>query len=958
MFAEWYERTGDHKIAAERAGVSERTGRRWKSRVHPRAAEPLVVRGAPAALATPVTRFIGRQSALQALKKLFADGARLVSVLGPAGIGKTRLAARFAEGAVAAYAGGVAFVDLSTARTLEEVCAHVLGALGVEPSPRATDEEHAAQAGHALAGLGDALLVLDNFEQATPHAAASIGRWLALAPRARLLVTSRERLRVQGELSWYLDPLEAPAEVLVDRKTALASEAVQLFVDRARLVRPGYDLPEEDVADVVHLVKRLDGTPLAIELAAARMGVLAPKQLVERLERRFELLVGTTRDTSARQTSMRAALDWSWDLLPPLERAVFAQVAVFRGPFSLEAAEAVVDLSEVGPGATVLDALESLKQRSLLFTVIEDGRAVFNLYDGIRDYAHEKLDALGMRHAASLRHAEHFAIRFEGRTPSAETGASPRDLEDLLAGARYALKASPPLARRAVLAAAPWLQGRPAALRQLLDQALAGDASERARKAETPKPEAVDATLARLYAARADFRRMRGENERAAADIDRALALARALRDRRVEGHAVALRGLLEHGKGHFDEAERNYAEALAVAREIGDARLEAHALGSWALTERLRRHVDHALDLAEKALALHREHGDVRQATSMLTVVATLQQFRGQPERARRAYEDALDLARRTGDRAREAVVLGNLGTLKQEAGDLEGARTDLERAAELLHKLGLRRVEGMAVGNLGSVFFEMGRVADARDCYEKAISLVAAAGDVVHEALFNAHLGGALATQDDLAEAERRVERAEELLLPMMGEEELARAAALHRGHVELAQARRAELGGEPEKAERLREAVRGRVDGARALRSPGDDVRFTLRMLARALDRPSDPDSAAGRGSVTVTADASHVRTPRGETFSLEKRRSVRLVLRRLVDGRRETPAKPLTVDELLAAGWPGERVLREAGASRVYVALGTLRKLGLRDVIVSRDGGYFIDPRVDVLVVSRL
>ena len=941
VFAEWFERTGDHKVAAERAGVSERTGRRWRSRLHPKAKEPMVVRGAPA----PVTKFIGRHSSLHALKKLFADGARLVSVLGPGGMGKTRIAARFAESSVATHEGGVYFADVSTGRTLEEVCVAVLGSLGVEPSSRATDEDHAIQAGHAIAGRGEMLLVLDNFEQATPHAAASVGRWVAMAPRAHLLVTSRERLRVHGELSWYLEPLEAPADPEVDRKTALASEAVQLFVDRAQLVRPGYALPDEDVRSVVHLVKRLDGTPLAIELAAARMGVLAPAQLLERLERRFELLVGTTRDTSARQTSMRAALDWSWDLLPTIERAVFAQIAVFRSAFTIEAAEAVVDLKLAEPGGTVLDALESLKQRSLLFTQVEESRTAFNLYDGIRDYAHEKLDAIGMRQAASLRHAEYFVMHFEGRAPSIEPGPV-RELEDLLAAARFCFKAALPVARRAVLAAGPWLQGRPVALRQLLEQALANAKGT------------VDIVVARLYVARADFLRMRGEVDRAEEDVDRALVLARALRDRSVEGQSVALRGLIDHGKGNFDAAEKRYAEALEIARAIGDKRLEAHTLGNFALTERLRRHVPEALELAEKALALHRAHGDLRLATSMLTVVGTLHHFRDQVERARRAYEEALAYAQRTGDAAREAVVLGNLGNLKQETGDLEGARADLERATEILHRLGLRRIEGMGLGNLGSVFFEMGRLADAKDSYERAIALFSSVGDVVHEALFSAHLGGALATMDDVAEAETRVTRAEELLLPMMGEDHLARAAALHRGHLELALARNAERGGDHQKAEKLREAVRARIEDARQHASPGDDVRFTLRMLARALERPSDPDSIAMRGSLTLTTDASHVRSPRGESFSLEKRRAVRLVLKRLVDARVEAPAKPLTVDDLLAAGWPGERVLRDAGASRVYVALGTLRKLGLRDVIISRDGGYYLDPRVEVLVVSRL
>ena len=948
VFADWLERTGDHKVAAEHAGVSERTGRRWKSSLLPRPEQPTSVRGAPPALAAPVTKFIGRQPALHALRKLFADGARLVSVLGPAGMGKTRLATRFAEANLASYAGGVYFGDVSTARTVEEVCATVLATLGIQGSPRGGDEELANQVGHALAGRGDVLFVLDNFEQAAGHAAATIGLWMAAAPRAHLLVTSRERLRVAGELSWYLEPLDLPPED-ADKRAALASEAVQLFVDRAQLVRPGYQLADDDAPAVAQLVRRLDGNPLAIELAAARMGVLAPRQLLERLERRFDVLVGTTRDTSARQTSMRAALDWSWDLLPPLERAALSQVGTFHGAFSLEAAEAVVDVSGAD-GGTTLDALESLKQRSLVFTHEDGGRIEFDLYDSVRDYAREKLDALGLRAAASKRHAAFFVRMFEERSET-QDAVAPRDLEDVVAAARHCLgnrgdAEMATLAMRAVIAAATWLHGRPQTLRALFDSA--------ATAADVVTP----ALFARLLVARGDFLRMRGEMDRAEADLERAATLAREAGERSVEGQAVGVLGMLAHAKGNLDDAEERHRVALDLARAIGDARLEARILGNLAMTERLRRHVPEALDFAEKAMALHREHGDLRQEASMLTVVATLYQSRDQLDRARRCYEQALALANRIGDRARLAVVKGNLGTLLQELGDLEGARTQLEEATVLFKELGLRRLEGVGHGNLGSIFFEMGRLADARDHYEKAVTLVSAAGDALHEALFSAHLSGALATMDDLQEAEARIGRAEQLLLPMLGEDMIAHAATLHRGHLELARARKAESAGDDAHAESLRAKVRDRMEEARKLGDASDDVRFTLRMLGRALDRPSAPDSSVSRGSLTVTSDASHVRAPRGETFSLEKRRAVRLVLKRLIDERLASPGNALTVDDLLAAGWPGERVLREAGASRVYVALGTLRKLGLRDVILSRDGGYHLDPLVQVLVVNRL
>jgi tetratricopeptide (TPR) repeat protein len=348
---------------------------------------------------------------------------------------------------------------------------------------------------------------------------------------------------------------------------------------------------------------------------------------------------------------MRAALDWSWDLLLALERKVLEQIAVFRTPFSIEAAEAIVSIDD---DARVLDALESLKQRSLVFTHDEGRRLTFDLYDSIREYAGEKLDASGTRPDASLRHAHYFVERFEKRGPEVST-TPPRELEDLLAAARFCLSNNHrDVGRRAALAASPWLQGRPSTLRQLQDLALS-------------QIDDSDAVIARLLLSRADFLRMRGETDGAEQNANRALAIAKSLGERSIEGQALALLGLELHGKGNFDGAEDHYKRALAIARAIGDKRLEAHTLGNWALTERMRRHVGEALELAEKALALHRKHNDMRHATSMLTVLGTLHHFRSQIDRSRRCYEEALEMARKTGDTAREAVVFGNLGNLNR---------------------------------------------------------------------------------------------------------------------------------------------------------------------------------------------------------------------------------------------------------------------------------------------------
>ena len=321
---------------------------------------------------SPATTFFGRVRELEALHGWFAGGDRLVTLLGPAGTGKTRLALRFAE---------------------------------LHPKARCcdlTDARDAAAVSDAVeamvATLGDeTLLVLDNCEHVA-HAVATV------VPRipagTRILVTSRERLRVPGERCFEVPPLGLPQR----GDDATASEALQLFLDRARLVRPDYALTAPDTEVLVEILERLDGLPLAIELAAARMRVLSPQALLRRLSLRFDLLRSDARDATTRQRTLRGALDWSWDLLEPVEQSALAQCSVFRSGFTLEAAEAVLDLSpHVGAPAT-LEVIESLCDKSLVRTLPRAGDVRFGLYECIREYAAERLgdeiDRVRERHGA------------------------------------------------------------------------------------------------------------------------------------------------------------------------------------------------------------------------------------------------------------------------------------------------------------------------------------------------------------------------------------------------------------------------------------------------------------------------------------------------------------------------------------------------------------------------------
>ncbi|HSW09006.1 AAA family ATPase, partial [Aquabacterium sp.] len=283
--------------------------------------------------------FIGRQSALQELAQRFEGGARLVSLLGTGGTGKTRLAQRYGWTWLGDYPGGVWFCDLSPASTLDGIVHAV--AQGLELPLGQVDPVQ--QIGQAIHGRGACLVVLDNFEQVARHAEATLGQWLDRAPEARFLVTSREVLGIVGEEAMSLPPL--PPE-----------DSVTLFLRRAVAASQGFKPGPEDSEAIGPLVALLDGLPLAIELCAARVRVMPPRQLLQRMGDRFKLLAGGSgrRD---RQATLRNTLDWSWDLLRQPERAALAQLSVFEGGFTIASAEAVVDLSAFDEAPWVVDVL-------------------------------------------------------------------------------------------------------------------------------------------------------------------------------------------------------------------------------------------------------------------------------------------------------------------------------------------------------------------------------------------------------------------------------------------------------------------------------------------------------------------------------------------------------------------------------------------------------------------------
>lgn len=659
--------------------------------------------------------FIGREADLQALARCLDDGARLVTVLGMGGTGKTRVATRFAWTWLGEYPGGAWFCDLSEARSPEGILQAMSAALDV-PLGKG---DGAAQIGHAIAARGPCLVVLDNFEQVARYAAETLGRWLDRTRSARFVVTTREVLGLPGETTLALAPLET-------------EDGVDLFVARATQAKRDFVLAEEDRADVQALVKLLDGLPLAIELAAARVRVMPPRLLLQRMSERFKLLASSG-GRHTRQATLRATFDWSWGLLSPDERHALAQLSVFEGGFTLEAAERVLALDELWP----TDAVQALVDRSWVRSV---SSTRFDVLVSVQEYASERLDGFDGRAAAEQRHGAAFA-RFG--TPDAiralfvhggreRRAALEADLENVLAACRRAIG-------RADAEASVWALEAAWAVLSLRGPAEVGAALADALVALELPP----ALRAQAHLTRGSALHLAGRTEEALASFEVVRALLPALGDSSIEGMLSSALGNLYFELGRRDDSRHQYEAALRAHRARGERRSEGIALGNLGIVCLDEGRADAAREAFENALDLARQVGDLRLEGTLVGNLGNALLALARPTEALARYEEALPIAHAIGNRRLEAVVLGNLGFLHEEAGRPEAALRCYTQALAMHREVGNRRFEGHTMSTLGELLLAEGRVAEARAVLEPALALLVDIGEARHGSLTRARVG-----------------------------------------------------------------------------------------------------------------------------------------------------------------------------------------------------------------------
>ena len=697
----------------------------------------------PNNLPIQLTNFIGREDEIKSVKELLKAN-RLLTIFGTGGAGKTRLSLQTGADLIDDFANGVWFLELAAISDPDYVPIALMNIFGlkeemnIEPERTLTD----------YLKNKEILIILDNCEHLIEACAEVSAKLLSACPGLKIIATSRESLNIPGERLFTIPPLTQPDPKKNNTPDQLTQyESVRLFVERAIAVNPKFRVNNRNAHAIAGICSSLDGIPLAIELAAARIKILSPEKIFERLDDMFNLLTGGVRTAMPRQQTLKALIDWSYDLLTKKEKTLWSRLAVFSCVFTLEAAEEICS-DEFIKKNDILDLITALCEKSIV--IYDESKERYKLLDSIRQYGREKLQT---DNRIFSKHLDYFLKLSQSAKPELK-GTNLKEWLDLLeadhnnfiSAIEWGIR-NEEAEKGAIVAYGIgkfWeIRGQYSTGMKVLESIL----KKHDRLSKNTKANILNLS--------GNLNRYQGNYENAGRYFEESLALFRDIEDVMGISTTVNNLGNLAYTQGKFDTAKKFFEESMAIKKEIGDKMGVAGSMNNLGGVAFSTGKYEEARMYYEDSLAIRKEIGDKHGVSASLNNLGGLELYRGNFEKARKYFEESLDIKREIGDKKGIAASLGNVGSVAKTQGDFELTKKIYEESLAVFREIGDKQGIANFLNNLGDLVSLQKDYEQSIKYYEESLAIFRDIGDKQGIATSLSNLGKVLISTEDFEPA-----------------------------------------------------------------------------------------------------------------------------------------------------------------------------------------------------------